>query len=113
MAVQRLVRSTDFTNTYRQGKSRSHPLLVVHYIENGEPYSRVGFVAGRKVGGAVQRNRAKRILREAVSRIDCRLAEGWDLVIVARAALNGRSAKEAEAALEQVLSAAELLERRV
>ncbi len=112
MALQRLVNPDDFTKTYRQGKSRSHPLVAVHYIENGERYSRIGYVAGRKIGGAVRRNRAKRILREAMRGLEPRLRCGWDLVIVARPALGGRSEQEAEAALEKVLSAAELLERR-
>lgn len=52
--------------------------------EEGPP--RVGFVAGRKVGSAVQRNRAKRRLREAVRQID--LEEGKDYVVIATAAVN-------------------------
>lgn len=51
------------------------------------PYPRFAFVAGKGVGGAVQRNRAKRRLRGAVQSLLPRIEPGWDIVVIARAPL--------------------------
>ncbi len=68
----------------RTGKSYAHPLLVLVAARGEPPQSRVAFSAGKRVGGAVQRNRAKRRLREAVRPLLSSLAEGWDLLLIAR-----------------------------
>lgn len=54
---------------------------------NGLELCRFGVTAGRKVGGAVGRNRAKRLLREAVRPHLSRTRPGWDIVLIARAGL--------------------------
>jgi ribonuclease P protein component len=81
----RLTRSAEFERVYRQGRSCANRHLVLYTFPNTavqEP--RVGLSVSRKVGGAVQRNRVKRVLREAVAQTDDRLPAGCDLVIVAR-----------------------------
>jgi len=55
------------------------------------------------VGGAVQRNRARRLLREAARHLYPHLEPGWDLVLVARATLNAASEPQVEAALRALL----------
>ena len=83
----RLSRSADVQRVLRRGRSRGGDLLAVHVIERGddEPsVTRLTVVASRRVGGAVRRNRAKRLLREAARVRPWR--EGQDLVLVARAA---------------------------
>lgn len=70
---------------------------------------RVGFVAGKSVGSAVDRNRTKRLLREAVRASAARLAPGWDVVLIARRPLAESKLAEVQAALEQVLRRARLL----
>ena len=69
----------------------------------------MGIVAGRGVGTAVHRNRAKRLLREAVRACAGGLAPGWDLVLIARAPLAETNLASAQAALEQLLRRAKLL----
>jgi len=77
--------STQFQEVFRLGsRHRRGGLLVVQAPGPAGP-PRVGFVVGRKVGGAVQRNRAKRRLREAVRKVP--LEQGTDYVIVASAAV--------------------------
>jgi len=99
----RLTRSTDVTDVLRRGRSRSGELLAVHVLrrpgprpvgqhvaaergdgphQDGRPTARLTVIASRRVGGAVRRNRAKRLLREA-ARVQ-RWRDGLDVVLVAR-----------------------------
>ncbi len=95
---RRLSRSADFEAVYRRGRSASSRHLVVYAFARdpssgaGEP--RVGLTVSRKVGGAVDRNRVKRLLREAASRVTPGLSADVDLVIVARPGLAEALASE-------------------
>ena len=101
----RLTRSIDFKRVRNQGKSFAHPLVVLVKFPSTEDRPRVGISTSRSVGGAVQRNRAKRLLREAIRPLIPLLSSGWDIVLVARAPL-------VTAAFQDVQSAVELLLRR-
>jgi ribonuclease P protein component len=83
----RLTRSTDFKRVRRTGKSYAHPFVVLVVQTSEAPRVRVGVTAGRSVGGAVQRNKAKRLIREAMRPLLPQLAPGWDLILIARPAL--------------------------
>jgi ribonuclease P protein component len=88
---RRLSRSADFDAVYRRGRSASSRHLVVYAFARepaaDEMEPRVGLTVSRKVGGAVERNRVKRLLREAAARVLPGLGSGVDLVIVARPGL--------------------------
>ena len=62
----RLTRSEDFKRVRRSGKSYAHPLVVLIVQTHEQPRVKIGVAAGRTVGTAVHRNRAKRLLREAM-----------------------------------------------
>jgi ribonuclease P protein component len=79
---QRLRRERDFAAVYQRGRSWSNQLLAVRTLPSAQPHSRFGFAVGKRVGGAVVRNRVKRRLRALVRGLD--LAAGWDVVIIAR-----------------------------
>jgi ribonuclease P protein component len=84
----RLSKSADFQRVYRQGRSAASRHLVLYAfpreeVENGAGI-RLGVSVGRRVGGAVERNRVKRLLREAFWSLDDRLPPTHDYVIVAR-----------------------------
>ena len=87
---RRLSRAAEFDAVYRKGRSASSRHLIVYAFpredEPGTPL-RVGLTVSRKVGGAVERNRCKRLLREAVEELRPTLPAGTDLVVVARPGL--------------------------
>jgi ribonuclease P protein component len=81
----RLSRSADFDRVFRQGRSHAGRELVLYvFPRRGEGDPRLGLSVSRKVGGAVQRNQVKRLLREAFAVEGGRLPPGTDAVVVAR-----------------------------
>lgn len=105
----RLTRSEDFKRVRRLGKSYAHPLLVLVVQTNEDEKVRVGVAAGRTVGSAVKRNRAKRLLRAAMRPLLPSLASGWDLVLIARSGLTSASLQQTRDALQTVLRRAKLI----
>jgi ribonuclease P protein component len=104
----RLRRPEDFRHVWAEGRSWAHPLFVVWALPNNRGRVRVGITASRKVGNAVARNRARRLLREAARHVYDAISPGWDMVLVARAPLVKASASRVEAALRRLLSKTEL-----
>jgi ribonuclease P protein component len=106
----RLSRSADFERVYRQGRSHANRWLVLYAFPRapeGEP--RLGLSVSRKVGGAVDRNRVKRLLREAFSRRAEALADGQDVVLVARPDLKDLAEREGADGVARALD--ELVEK--
>ncbi len=104
----RLQGSQEFRRVWAEGRSWAHPLFILWAAPNGAAASRAGITASRKVGGAVQRNRARRLLREALRLQWPHLRPGWDLVLVARAPLLEVKSAVAVATLKVLLLRADL-----
>lgn len=83
----RLTGSADFQRVRRTGKAYAHPLVILMTRPNGLELSRFGVTAGRRLGSAVGRNRAKRLLREALRPHVSRTQPGLDIVLIARPGL--------------------------
>lgn len=108
---RRLRDPADFERVHRQGRSWSHPLLVLVAFSPGEGGpARVGVTASKRVGGAVVRNRVRRRLRAAVDARYEGIAAGWDIVIVARPAAATASFAALEVALAGLLRRAGVLD---
>jgi ribonuclease P protein component len=131
----RLTRSEDFKRVRRSGKSYAHPLVVLivqahdqrstppvpadgaravpHEQARGnlaeQPRIKVGVAAGRTVGTAVYRNRAKRLLREAMRSLIPNIVPGFDLILIARPGLVSASLEQTRQALRILLGRAQLL----
>jgi ribonuclease P protein component len=105
----RLTKSTDFQRVRRLGKSYAHPLIVLVCLENQESITHWGVVAGKSVGGAVQRNRAKRLLRAASQSILSEVQDGWDLILIARQPLMNADLGQVLSALLQLLRRARVM----
>jgi ribonuclease P protein component len=77
-----LTKSEQYAVVYEKGSSWTNALLVMKALPNGLSFSRYGFSVGRRVGGAVVRNRVKRRLREILRLAP--LKPGWDIIFIAR-----------------------------
>ena len=82
-----LSRPEDFAALQGEGSVRSHPLVVVRIRRNGLEETRFGLSTGRKLGGAVVRNRVRRRIREALRVMAPSFQPGWDVLIIARPAI--------------------------
>jgi ribonuclease P protein component len=113
----RLTRSADFDRVYRRGRSAASRCFVVYAFDAGsEPAddgpsgrARLGVSVGRRVGGAVERNAVKRMLREAFWSLEPRLPADHDFVVVARAGAGDVVRRDGREGVRREL--AELLER--
>jgi ribonuclease P protein component len=105
----RLTRSIDIKRVRDSGKSYAHPLVVLLALASDAPQPRVGFLAGQAVGGAVQRNRAKRLMREVARPLVSHLIPGNDLLLIARRPLVNASSSQVQAAVTTLLQRASLL----
>src|SRR3954454_13584419 len=102
---QRLSRSAEFDRVYREGRSHANRYLVVYSFpreEDGDS-PRLGVSVGRKVGGAVERNRVKRLLRDAFWAVGDDLPDGHDFVVVARPEAGELASREGEPGVERSL----------
>lgn len=82
--TQRLRRPDQFQRARREGRSWDTPLLLLQAVANRRRATRCGFVVSKRIGGAVERNRAKRRVREAVRLAYHVIPPGWDVVFVIR-----------------------------
>jgi ribonuclease P protein component len=107
---QRLRSGDDFRRVRARGRSWPHPLLVLFAAPGRTDDVRVGVSAGRRVGGAVVRNRAKRRVREAVRGRLAQLKPGWDLIFVVRPAAASADFQAIDRAVATLLQRAALLQ---
>jgi ribonuclease P protein component len=101
----RLSRSAEFERVYRQGRSVANRHLVLYTFPNASTQKpRLGLSVSRKVGGAVERNKVKRLLREAFSHAENELLAGQDFVVVARPAAGELAEREGLAGVDASLA---------
>ena len=103
---RRLSRSAEFERVYRQGRSKANRFLVLYAFpreESSEEGPRLGLSVSRRVGGAVDRTRVKRVLREAFWQEAERLPDGSDYVVVARPDAKGLAEREGAAGVRRSL----------
>ena len=104
-----LCRNNDFRRAYARGKSYVSPVVVAYVVKNRCKTLRVGITTSKKIGNAVQRNRSRRVIREAVRALAPRVRPGFDLVLVARGKTPFVKSTEVRRHLERQLAAAGVL----
>lgn len=90
-AARRLHRAEEFERLRRDGSVFHGRFLLLSCARNEYPFNRYGMVVSKRVGNAVRRNRARRLLREAARALDFECAQGFDIVLIARPAIQGQS----------------------
>jgi ribonuclease P protein component len=103
-----LRRRADFEAIGRHGQARATPQLVLRWMRTDRAESRIGLSTPRSLGGAIQRNRVRRRLRELVRARLERIGPGWDLLLIARPAAGDASQAELGAAIDALLDRSEI-----
>lgn len=98
----RLRHRLDFQRMRREGRKAVFRLAVIIYRPNGLLSSRFAFTASRKIGNAVQRNRARRLMREAVRKKLDQSPAGFDFLFVARRNMPSVTLSEANELVDEV-----------
>ena len=95
-----LRRKKDFNRIYGKGKSVGEKYVVMFSLKNGLGYNRMAFLASKKVGNSVQRNRARRLMKESFRNICEDLPEGYDIILIARSSIKEKKCSEVKASMK-------------
>lgn len=104
----RLKKPQDFARLKRYGTAYRHRYLLISVLPNDLGHNRYGIVTGKRIGNAVERNRIRRLIREAIRLRHPALHAGHDIVIVAHPALKGKPFHTVQLALDDVFNQAKL-----
>lgn len=96
-----------FEAVFSEGRSWANDVMALRALPNGLGSNRYGFAVGRRLGGAVVRNRVRRRLREVVRCTPVR--DGWDMIFIARQAAAAADYHTLRKATEELLARAQLL----
>ncbi len=84
MKINSICENRDYRRIYNRGKSIVTPEVVIYLSKNRQQNVRVGITTSKKIGNAVKRNRARRVIREAVRPLIKDVKNGYDIILVAR-----------------------------
>lgn len=88
-----------FSDVYKNGRSKANKYLIMYIKENNTPYNRLGISVSKKVGNSVIRHRVKRLIKESYRLQENMFKGGLDIVVVARGSASSVSFKEMDSAL--------------
>ena len=108
MGPRTITHNTEFLRCYNKGKSYVSPDLVLYVLKTRRKYVRVGLTATKKIGHAVVRSRARRVMRVALRENLLPDMKGYDLVLVARARTPKLKSGQVSAALARLMDRAGL-----
>lgn len=110
-SIVKIKENRDFRRAYHRGKSFVSPTVAVYINKNRTGEVRLGITAGKKIGNAVCRNRAKRVIYAAFR--DCleKIAPGYDFVIVARTRILSVKSTQVAKELDKIISSAAFCKR--
>ena len=106
-----LRKNSDFDAVYKKGKSIGDRYVVLFYKKNKFQYNRTCFLASKKVGNSVARNRAKRLMKESYRLMADSLQTGYDFIIIARATITTKKRMDVEKSLGSAFKRAGVMKR--
>lgn len=107
-----LRKKSDFSAIYNKGKSVGDRYVVLFYRKNGLTYNRTGFLASKKVGNSVKRNRARRLMKESYRQLSSGLPHGgYDFIIIARNTISGKKCADVEKSLRSAFRRTGVMEK--
>lgn len=110
MRYEPITRNNDFVRAYSRGKSYVHSHIVMYVRKNRAGHTRVGLTASKKIGNAVMRNRARRVMRAALYQVLDRDLGPVDIVLVARGITPRLKSTKLAPTLQKLLQDAGLLQ---
>ena len=110
MRYEPITRNNDFVRAYSRGKSYVHSHIVLYVRKNRAGHTRVGLTASKKIGNAVMRNRARRVMRAALYQVLDRDLGPVDIVLVARGITPRLKSTKLAPTLQKMLQDAGLLQ---
>ena len=99
----------DFDNLHRRGKSSGSKYVVLVCVKNHLTYNRKAFLASKKVGNSVMRNRARRLMKAAFSELEASLPVGYDLLFIARNTITDSKCADVKKSIEAAAKRAGLI----
>lgn len=108
----RLKKNEHFQAVFQRGRSAANKQFVLYSArQEGQAAFRAGISVSKKIGNAVIRNRVKRLIREAVARLETAIPQGLDLVIIARPGVESMSLDAIEQSLLHVMKRAKVIKQ--
>ena len=105
-SIIKIKENRDFRRAYNRGKSYVSPYIAVYIVKNRTDSARLGITAGKKIGNAVCRNRAKRVIFAAFGACRDALPPGYDFVIVARTRILSAKSTDVARSLGKIIDSA-------
>ncbi len=105
-----LRRKEDFDRIYKKGKSTGDRYVVIFCLKNNLGFNRISYLASKKVGNSVKRNRARRLMRESIRTTDLKLLQGYDIIIIARNTINDRKCADVKKSIEAAAKRLKLID---
>lgn len=109
MKLKAVNQNREFLRAYKRGKGYVDSLVVMYVIKNRYGFTRFGITSSKKVGNAVKRNRARRVLRQSVRNIGFDMNAGYDIILVSRAKTAYVKQQQVEAQLRNLAQQAGLI----
>lgn len=108
----RIRKRKEFENVFEKGFYSADRFLTLKAVENKMPFSRFGFVVSKKISKkAVERNRAKRLMREAIRLTEEKIKPGFDIIFISRIGIINKSLEEIKESVEKLLKRSGLFEK--
>ena len=107
--TRRIINNNEYRLVYKHGKYEVGRLCVLYRMPVAKQKTRIGFVTGKKVGGAVERNRARRLMKEVYRLNQHQIREGYHIVIVGCGPLKDATYERAEKEILYLLRKSKLL----